>query len=119
MDSEDLEDYDDLRKKVEANDGLLQIWMEDLRELHDAGRLGKLVRQGIHEKLAEHGLGHLPAELPAYQEEEVRIYRLGTPLAQMINAVLHPSAAGDQQLRRSAADPSEDILRRIRELVCD
>jgi hypothetical protein len=77
------------------------------------------VRQGIHEKLAEHGLGHLPAELPAYQEEEVRIYRLGTPLAQMINAVLHPSAAGDQQLRRSAADPSEDILRRIRELVCD
>jgi hypothetical protein len=116
--SNDFESYDDLRKQVEANGGLLQVWMEDLRELHEAGRLGKHVRAGIHEKLAEHGLGHLPAELPAYQEEEVRVYRLGTPLAQTINAVLHPSTAGDEQLRQSAGQ-GEDILRKIRELVCD
>lgn len=111
--------YADLRKQVELDGNLHVTKMETLRDLHDAGRLGKHVRDGISAKLAEHGMGHLPQDLPAYQEEAVRIYRLGSPIADAINSVLNPSEGGDQVLREVAADKSRETLRRIRELACE
>jgi hypothetical protein len=112
-------DYEGLRKQVEAEGGLHTTTMEVLRELHGAGRLGKHVRDAISGELAAHGVGHLPEELPAYQEMQVRIYRLGTPIADVANAVLHPNAGGDQVLRQMGAAQGQDILKKIRELVCE
>lgn len=114
-----FDDYDGLRKQVEADGGLHTTTMETLRELHGSGRLGKHVRDAISGELAAHGMGHLPEELPAYQEMGVRIYRLGTPLADAVNAVLHPSTGGDQTLRQMGAGHGQDILKKIRELVCE
>lgn len=114
-----FEDYEVLRKQVEADGGLLTTTMETLRELHGAGRLGKHVRDAISGELAAHGMGHLPEELPAYQEMAVRTFRLGTPIADLVNAVTHPSAGGDQVLRQMGAAQGQDILRKIRELVCE
>lgn len=112
-------DYDGLRKQVEAEGGLHTTTMEALREIHGAGRLGKHVRDAISGELAANGLSHVPEELPAYQENPVRIYRLGTSIADVVNAVLHPSSGGDQVLRQLGGDQGQDILKKIRELVCE
>lgn len=112
-------DYEALRKQVEAEGGIHTTTMETLRELHGAGRLGKHVRDAISGELAAHGMGHLPEELPAYQELPVRVFRLGTPIADVVNAVAHPSTGGDHVLRQLAAGQGQDILKKIRELVCE
>ncbi len=114
-----FQDYDGLRRQVEAESGLHTTTMEILRELHGAGRLGKHVRDAISGELAAHGMGHLPEELPSYQEMLVRIFRLGTPIADTVNAVLNPSTGGDQVLRQIGAAQGQDILKKIRELVCE
>lgn len=111
--------YEDMRTQVAANGGLLVTTMEALRDVHGAGKLGIHVRKAIHDALLAQGLGHLPAELPTYQHEEVRLFRLGTPIADTISAVLHPSEAGDQVLRQSAGSEAQSVLKQIRELVCE
>ncbi|MBW0115339.1 hypothetical protein [Pseudonocardia abyssalis] len=111
--------YDVLRQQVEQGGGLLLTTMEVLRDAHGYGKLGVHVRKAIHDALAANGLGHLPQEMPTYQYEEVRLFRLGTPIADTINAVLHPSEGGDQVLRQSAGSEAQDVLKQIRQLVCE
>ncbi|MEU0726193.1 hypothetical protein [Streptomyces sp. NPDC006140] len=94
--------WDDLRKAVEENGGVLRIYMASLRELQNAGRLGIHVRNEISRRLAGAGLGHLPDELPPYQENEVVVFQLGTPAADVVEAV-----RGDNFAR------AEDALRRL------
>lgn len=111
--------YEELRKQVESEGSLLLTTMEVLRDTHGAGKLGVHVRGSIHGALEANGLGHLPGELPTYQHEEVRLFRLGTPIADTINAVLHPSEGGDQVLRQSAGSEAQSVLKQIRDLVCE
>ena len=111
--------YTALRTATEQADGLYLTTMETLRDAHGAGKLGVHVRKAIHDELLANGLGHLPSELPAYQEYEVRLYRLGTSIANAINAVLYPSEAGDQVLRQTAGSSAQTVLKQIRELVCE
>lgn len=110
--------YEDLKRAVEQRDGLLLTTMGVLRDIHGAGKLGVHIRRAISESLAGNGMGHLPAELPAYQEDAVRVYRLGSNVATTIRAVLSPSGAGDDALRRSAGSEAQETLKKIRELVC-
>lgn len=114
-----MDNYDELRDKLERQGGLLQTTMGVLRGIHGAGKLGIHIRQAISDSLAAHGMGHLPAALPTYQEEEVRVFRLGSPIAETINAALRPSRAGDDVLRRSAGSDAQKILKQVRELVCE
>lgn len=114
-----LSSYDALRKQVQADGGLYATTMEELREIEGAGRLGQHVRAAISGSLGANGLGHLPEELPAYQEFDVRVYRLGTPLADIINGVLYPSGPGDQVLRQVGTSDAQDVIKRIRQLVCE
>ncbi len=114
-----LTTYDALRKQVEADGGLYTTTMEELREIEGAGRLGQHVRATISGKLTANGMGHLPAELPAYQDYAVRVYRLGTPLADVVNAVLNPSGSGDQILRQVGTSDAQEIIKKIRQLVCE
>ncbi|MBA4866205.1 hypothetical protein H1V43_33775 [Streptomyces sp. PSKA54] len=79
--------WDDLRKAVENKGGVLRIYMVDLKELQKAGRLGVNVRQDISRRLAGLGLGHVPDELPPWQENEVLLYQLGTPAADVLEAL--------------------------------
>ncbi len=48
----------------------------------------------------------------------VRIYRLGSEIAKVVNAVLRPSPSGDEILRQSLGTDAQQTLARIRELVC-
>jgi hypothetical protein len=93
--------------------------MEVLREAHGVGKLGVHIRAGIKSELASRGIGTLPDDLPTYQHQEVRLFRLGTPIANVISAVLNPSEAGDATLRQSAGTDAQEVLRTIRQLVCD
>lgn len=111
--------FQDLAGAVEAAGGIKAVTMEALREAYKAGRLGTHVRSGIHDKLEEHGLGHLPAELPSYQHEEVRLFSLGRPIGKIVKAVKAPSEAGDQLLREVANADARDILQKVRELICE
>jgi hypothetical protein len=61
--------------------------MGQLREIGGYGRLGTNVRQVLSAKLASLGLGHLPSELPAYQDKQVLLYLYGTPAAEVVSAV--------------------------------
>lgn len=111
--------YEELANFVESNGNLFPCKMERLREIHGAGRLGVNVVAGIQGKLAQHGLGHIPVELPTYQHEYVRIYKRGTPVGTIVEAVLEPTETGDERLREAAGADAAERLQRIRELVCD
>ncbi|MFJ5122248.1 hypothetical protein [Kitasatospora sp. NPDC088548] len=109
--------YDDLREAVLADDGLHTVDMGTLRDIQGAGRLGVHVRDAITRSLQSHGMGHIPGELPSNQYDEVRLYLLGSPIGDIIKAVLSPSAKGDDALRAVNASEAQDQLRRIREIV--
>jgi hypothetical protein len=90
-----------LRAAVEAEDDLLVASMEDIRRAHGKyGKLGPHVQVQLAKWLKNEGLGSLPAGLARYQHEEVRLYRLGTAMADVIEAVLEPSEPGDRELRK-------------------
>lgn len=111
--------FDDLKREVEESGGLMRVLMQDLRLLVGAGKLGVHVRYEISRQLAQVGLGHLPAELPTYQTDEVRVYSLGSRVADLIKAVLDPTELGDRILQEAGSDDAADKLDQIRRLLCD
>lgn len=110
--------YDDFATLIEDNDGIFLTTQEVLRDAHGAERNGKHVREAIRKELASRGIGTMPEDLPIYQHEPVRLYRLGSPTAAVISAVLHPSEAGDATLRQSVGSQAQEVLNKVRELVC-
>jgi hypothetical protein len=112
--------WDDLRKAVEDNGGVLRIYMADLRELQNAGRLGINVRNDISRRLAGIGLGHLPAELPPYQENQIVLFQLGTPAADVVEAVRGDNfARAEQALRRLNTKGDAEKLAAIAAILSD
>lgn len=111
--------YEELREAVNTNDGIFKVTMSDLKTIHGAGRLGVHVRDTISRELASHGIAHIPRILPANQVEPVRLYLLGTPVADVVSAVLDPSDRGDQTLRDIGTSEAQEKLRLVRELVCE
>lgn len=113
-----LTSYKELGELVEGNGDVLTIKMEQLRDVHGAGKLGVHVRAGISDNLRQHGLGHFPPELPNYQWDEVRVYKQGTPVGRLIEAVLAISTSNDDVIREMAGSDASATLVKIRELVC-
>jgi hypothetical protein len=107
-----------IKDKVEAEGGVASLLMGDVRDAYGAGRLGVHVRSGISKALLGMGLGHFPTDLPDSQYARVRIYKLGSSVADVIEAVLNPGEAGDARLRETAGGNAEGLLAEIRELVC-
>ena len=84
-----------------------------LREIGGYGRLGTNVRHILSGKLAGIGVGHLPAELPASQEQGVLLYQYGTPAADVI-AAIHAGASEAAAAALILLNSSQD-LERVRE----
>src|SRR5687767_9469501 len=95
----DYANMSELKEAVVANSNVLTVKMEELRNAYGALRAGVNVRKDIAKKLAGAGLGHFPNELPAYQHELVRVFTLGSPVHDLINAVLDPNEGSDEVLR--------------------
>jgi hypothetical protein len=110
--------YEELRQTVAAEGGLHTVDMGTLRDIQGAGRLGIHVRDSITRSLESHGMGHIPGDLPSNQYDEVRLYLLGGPIADIVKAVLSPSAKGDEALRAVGGSEAQEQLRMIREIVC-
>lgn len=98
---------------------VMTVDMGTLRDIHGAGKLGVHVVKNISEELELHGLGHYPEELPQDQWQNARIFRAGTPVAKVIRAVMSPDEKGDKILRDLGGGEASDVLKKIRELVCE
>lgn len=112
-----MDSYIELRSAVEEA-GVYTTSMDTLKTIQSAGRLGVHVRSAISRALESHGIGHLPPELPVNQVDEVRLYLLGTPIADVVSAVLKPNTRGDAMLRSIGSADAEEKLLQIREIVC-
>lgn len=105
--------WEELRAAVIDHDGVLRIGMGVLREIGGYGRLGTNVRNILSGKLAGIGVGHLPAELPASQEQRILLYQYGTPAADVI-AAIHTDASEAAETALVRLNSSQDI-ERVRE----
>ncbi|WP_369365482.1 hypothetical protein AB5L52_20520 [Streptomyces sp. CG4] len=109
--------YEELRTAVAADGGLHVVTMGVLRDIEGAGRLGSRVLGTISDKLKSHGMGHIPKDLPGNQDSPVRVYLLGTPIADTADAVQNPSLKGDAILRGAGDSEARAQLQQIREIV--
>lgn len=117
----DFETYEQLAEQVDLNGGVMTATMGQLRDVHGAGKLGSYVVSAIHEQLDSLGLGHAPVEMPRDQWERVLVYRKRTPVGRVVQAVVSVTKESDSILKEAVGNngQSSDIIRRIRELVCD
>ncbi|MBX6388871.1 MAG: hypothetical protein IRZ08_07700 [Frankia sp.] len=104
------ETWEELRAAVVSHYGIYRLSMGALREIGGYGRLGINVRQILSSKLAGIGLGHLPAELPSYQDRQVLLYQYGTPAADVI-AAIRGEVAGPAESALIQLNSSRDIER--------
>ena len=111
--------YEKLAAKVSNYGGVLTMQMSELRDIHGAIRLGANVVAGISESLSDQGLGHFPQELPLEQSYTVRVYKKIHQVGRIIEACLQPGEKSDKVLRSMVDTDSDDIIRKIRERVCD
>ncbi|MDQ8045237.1 MAG: hypothetical protein REI11_11585 [Patulibacter sp.] len=127
--------YKDLEalKDLVNDQAVVATTLGELRKAIEYERLGKYVLGHIRSRLQGEGLGCFPAELldPDHnstprQDQTVRVYRLGSTVADLVQAVLDPSPTGDRALRQAnegkddaAALAAAVTLEKIRELVLD
>lgn len=112
--------WDEIKASVEKSGNVQTLTMEVLRNAYGAAKLGVNVRAEISQALAGIGLGHVPVELPSYQHEQVRLYKRGTPVGQMIESVLTPGEQNDKSLSERFGTVGPDyaaIVQKVRELV--
>jgi hypothetical protein len=113
-----LETFDELKREVEANQNVLTVKMEQLRDVYGVKRLGVHVCTEISGKLHGVGLGHSPGLEPdAWQD--VRLFKFGTPVGDVMTAAAHPGPEGDQTLRALAENDAQEVLRQIQAIVCN
>jgi hypothetical protein len=109
---------EELKQRVEDSQNVLSVRMEVLRDMVEARRLGVHVCDEISRTLNRHGLGHFPDELKPDGWAEARVYRLGTPIAELISATSNPGEKGDAVLRDLAEGSATETVEKIRALVC-
>lgn len=110
---------DELTAKLGEMENVLTVRMQEVRDAWKYAKLGIHVRRQISNELRGMGIGHYPNPLPEYQEQPLRLYKLGTPVAQVIDAVLNPSLEHDRELRQMAEGDAQTTLEQIRALVCE
>lgn len=117
-------EWDVLIVRVDGNGGLGIATLGELREAAGFGKLGRFVLAEIRNGLGAHGLGAYPKwmldheqNLDLNQHQQVRVFRLGSPVERLVRAVESPDHAGDQELRDRAASDDADKLRQIRAIV--
>jgi hypothetical protein len=78
------------------------------------------VVKSLSNMLDEAGLGTLPVgePLPLDQNGMARVYRTRSNIGAIVDAVVRPSGKGDETLRSLGAGDAEDVLARVREIVC-
>jgi len=115
-----MTDWDSIKAAVENNGNVHTVTMETLRNAHGSAKLGVHVRTDITSQLAGMGLGHVPKSLPTSQDQPVRLYKRGTPVGDLIEAVLAPGEQNDNKLVEQLGESDvkyAEIIDQIRDLV--
>ena len=119
MATRQITSWTELRDEVQAREGVMSVGMHVLRRLEGYLRMGAVVGEQIGNKLQSLGIGHSGSELPRHSTEMVRLFILGSPAAELMGAVQNPGEKQDEVIRRAVASDSQEILRKIKGLVCD
>ena len=115
-----MSDWNGIKATVEENGNVCTVSMLELREAAGKEKLGVNVNAGIKKKLAGLGLGHIPADLPRYQHEQIRLYKKGTAVGELIDTVIMPGQQNDKKLAEQVNEEQADyleIIEQIRNLV--
>ncbi|MEA2442087.1 MAG: hypothetical protein QOH76_3511 [Thermoleophilaceae bacterium] len=110
--------WNELKTKVEQHENVLTVSTAELRDVYGVKRMGIHVAGEIQAKLAGVGLGVTP-EIEADSWQQVRLFKLGTPVGDILTAADNPGEEGDKKLRELAEGDAGERLRRIKALVCD
>lgn len=89
-------------QRVSDCDNVCTFSMRELRDAIGRQRCKGQVCQEISDALFENNLRHLPLELPHDQNHKVRVYRIGTPVAEVIGLVSRCTENSDEALRTMA-----------------
>jgi hypothetical protein len=114
--------WDEINEEVQKNGNLKTVTMETLREAMGVAKLGVNVRTQIRKKLASMGIGHIPEQLPTYQHEQVRLYKRGTDVGDMIELAHTPGEENDRKLSEQFGEDKVDyaqVIEQIRTLVSE
>lgn len=120
-----MSEYMQIEELAEAagDNGVAVVTLGNLREMLDYGRLGVRVLGAISQALRGEGLGYYPPEtldnnaVPR-QTQELRVYKVGSPVAQLIEAVLYPNEDGDEFIMNATEGAtSATIIDQIRTLI--
>lgn len=117
-----MADWNDIKHQVEESGNVCTVTMLTLREAAGKDKLGVNVRAEISKTLAGMGLGHVPEELPSYQHEQVRLYKHGTAIGDLIDTVLITGEQNDKKLKEQINEDQTnylEIIEQIRDLVAD
>ncbi len=109
--------FNELLAEVESKKGVLTIGMWVLRNMRNAGKLGRHVVAEISAELAKRGLDHMPQELPLNQHELVRIFKKGGNVGKIIEAAHEVNPDADEVLRSYAQIASDSLRERIEEVI--
>ncbi len=118
----DVMTWNEIKEAVEKNGNVLTMSMEQLRDANGSSKLGVNICAAISNALAGTGIGHIPVELPGYQWEQVRLFKRGTPVGDLISTVLTPGQQNDAKLTGQFAAGGVDhaaIVQKVRELVAE
>ena len=113
-----FKNYDELSVALSNSDNVLTVDMAELRDVNGSGRLGPYVVDAISNELAAKGIGHYPEVLPQLGWEKARLYRLGSPVADLYRLLTEVSDDHDERLREFGADDAKRKLDQIRQIVC-
>ncbi|CAM2070039.1 hypothetical protein SCOR_31985 [Sulfidibacter corallicola] len=114
--------WEKIKNDVEKNGNIQTFSMEQLRNAHGVAKLGVRIRKEISDALAGIGLGHVPMDLPSFQHEQVRLYKRGTKIGDLISMVLTPGEQNDMKLIEQFSEEIveyQNIIQKIRELVVE
>ncbi len=114
--------FKEFAEQVEAEGDLKTFTLGDLRTALEFSKLGPRVLKAIDEALAGAGLGYFPRSVLENTDspraaDVLRVYRKGSALGSIVDAVLFPSAAGDDTLRGAADDDAKATLEKIKTLL--
>ena len=111
--------WEDLRARLDI-ENTFTVTMGELRDLNGAGKLGQHVATAISKKLAQMGVGHIPASLPISQNDQVRLFLQGTSVGTLILTVITPGEGNDSKLLDYVEENGTsyaEIVEQIRDIV--
>lgn len=104
----ELNTWSDVVAAVNANNGVIVVMMETLRDIDGYGRLGTTVRHNIQRKLQNIGIGTIRNELPGEGNAPVILFRQGSPVSEVIDVIHTTEAAGTKSF-----DSAAETLRKV------